>query len=152
MKWFSISLKNSFWFAISQFFIYFDFQFHEFFFFSGGETLSSLKEIVTVNIASTDRIVGLLSHLKVCIWNIFCEIRFLVKPPPITHYLKKNLVFFENRIMYATLKLPLNNAEMVELIVKSMDYTWLDVKDVKKMNLLPQVHTYLFTFSLAVCL
>ena len=34
---------------------------------SGGETLSSLKEIVTVNIASTDRIVGLLSHLKVCI-------------------------------------------------------------------------------------
>ena len=48
--------------------------------------------------------------------------------------------------MYATLKLPLNNAEMVELIVKSMDYMWLDVKDVKKMNLLPQVHTYLFTF------
>ena len=62
------------------------------------------------------------------------------------------MYLFENRIMYVMLKLPLNNAEMEELIVKSMGYMWLDVKDVKKMNLLPQVHTYLFTFSLAVCL
>lgn len=69
-----------------------------------------------------------------------------------TQLFNKKMVLFENRIMYVMLKLPLNNAEMEELIVKSMDYMWLDVKDVKKMNLLPQVHTYLFTFSLAVCL
>ena len=31
---------------------------------SGGDSLSSMKEIVTVNIASTDRIVSLLSNMK----------------------------------------------------------------------------------------
>ena len=67
-----------------------------------------------------------------------------------TQLFNKKMVLFENRIMYVMLKLPLNNAEMEELIVKSMDYMWLDVKDVKKMNLLPQVHTYVFTFSSAV--
>ena len=46
--------------------------------------------------------------------------------------------------MYVTLKLPLNNVEMEVLIVKSMDYTWLDVKDAKKMNLPPQVFVYIF--------
>ena len=31
---------------------------------SGGDSLSSMKEIVTINIASTDRIVSLLSNMK----------------------------------------------------------------------------------------
>ena len=46
-----------------------------YFHFSGGDTLSSLKEIITANIAPTDRIVSLLSHLKDCVRYIEIAIK-----------------------------------------------------------------------------
>ena len=43
-----------------------------------------------------------------------------------------------SRTMFDILKLPLNNAETVELIAKFTAFTWLDVKDAKRMNTHPR--------------